>query len=94
MTVKTYDGAVGTQRHQADVVPISHQRIDVGKSVGGCHPRHVSTVRRRDKGQPLLRLQSRRQHPSIGRHRTFVVTDMIGEISLRKITDAAPTIGA
>ena len=93
MTMKTDDGAVGTQRHQTDVVPIGHQRIDVSERVRDGHPCHISAVRRANEGQPLLRLQSRCQVPSIGLHRIFVVTDMIGEISRSEVTDAAPTIG-
>jgi hypothetical protein len=93
MTMKTDDGAVGTQGHQADVLLIGYQRIDIGEGVRSCHPRHVSAVRRRNEGQPLLRLQSRCQVPSIGLHRIFVVTDMISEISRSEVTNAAPTIG-
>jgi len=93
MTMKTDDGAVGTQRHQADVVPIGHQRIDVSERVRGCHPCHISAVRRRNEGKPLLRLQCRCQVPTIGPHRIFVITDMIGEISRCEVTDAASTIG-
>ena len=93
MTMKTDDGTVGTQRHQADVVPIGHQSIDVDERIRGCHPRNLSAVRRGDEGQSLLHLQRRCQVPSIGLHRILIVTDMIGEISRSEVTDAAPTIG-